>query len=110
MVRAVARRAVAMAVKPVFAREQSIERVEEVVIGAGTDLDDDQPGRRVGNEDGEQAVLGLDIAQERRAGRGQVGQAARRPGPDRELASLYGKMLRRASRILPRPPIAGTDS
>jgi hypothetical protein len=64
----------------------------------------------VGHEDREQAVLGLDVAQERRAGRGQVGQAAGRPGPDRKLARLYGKMLRRASRILPRPPMAGTDS
>jgi hypothetical protein len=62
------------------------------------------------HEDGQQAVVGLDVTEERCAGRGQVGQAAGRPGPDRELASLYGKMLRRASRILPRPPIAGTDS
>jgi hypothetical protein len=64
----------------------------------------------VGHEDREQALLGLDVAQEGRAGRGEVRQAASRPGPDRELAGLYGKMLRRASRILPRPPIAGTDS
>jgi hypothetical protein len=64
----------------------------------------------VGDEHGEQAVLGLDVGEERRAGRGQVGQAAGRSGPDRELTRFYGKMLRSASRILPRPPIAGTDS
>jgi hypothetical protein len=64
----------------------------------------------VRHEDREQAVLRVEVAEERGAGRGQVGQAAGRPGPDRELASLYGKMLRRASRILPSPPIAGTDS
>jgi hypothetical protein len=64
----------------------------------------------VGHEHGEQAVAGLDVGEERRAGRGQVGQAARSPSSYGELASVYGKMLRSASRILPRPPIAGTDS
>jgi hypothetical protein len=110
VVRAVPRRSVSVAVVPVLARQQSIERIEQVVIGARADFDDDQARRRVGHEDGEQAVLGVDVGEERGAGRGQVGQAASRPGPDREFAGLYGKMLRSASRILPRLPIAGTDS
>jgi hypothetical protein len=64
----------------------------------------------VRHEHREQAVAGTDVGEERLAGGGQVGQAAGRPGPDRELPGLYGKMLRRASRIRPMPPIAGADS
>jgi hypothetical protein len=97
-------------VEPLLARQQSIERVEQVVVRTRADLDDDEPGRRVRNEDREQPVSGADVVDEGPAGRGQVGEASRRTGPDRELAGFYGKMLRRASRILPRPPIAGTDS
>ena len=99
-----------MPVQPVLARQQPIERVDEIVIGAGPDLDDDQPGGRMRDEDGQQAIGRLDVGQERGTGRRQVGQAACRTGPDRELASLYGKMLRSASRIRPSPPIAGADS
>ena len=99
-----------MAVQAVLARQQPIERVDEVVVGARSDLDDDQPRGRVWDEDGEQAVGRLDVGQERGAGRGQVGDAAGRTRPDRELPSLYGKMLRRASRIRPSPPMAGADS
>ena len=62
------------------------------------------------DEDGEQAVGRLDVGQERGAGRGQVGDATGRTRPDRELAGLYGKMLRRASRMRPSPPMAGADS
>jgi hypothetical protein len=99
-----------MAVQAVLARQQPVERVDEVVVGARPDLDDDEAGGRMRDEDGEQAVGGLDVGQERGAGRGQVGDAAGRTGPDRKLASLYGKMLRRASRIRPSPPMAGADS
>ena len=45
--------------------------------------------------------LGVDVVEEGGAGGGQVGQAAGAPGPDRQLAGLYGKMLRRASRSSP---------
>jgi hypothetical protein len=62
------------------------------------------------HEDREQAVLGAHVADERGAGRGQIGDAARGTSPDREFPRLYGKMLRSASRIRPRPPIAGADS
>jgi hypothetical protein len=99
-----------MPVQPVLARQQPIERVDQVVIGPGPDLDDYEPGGGMRDEDGEQAIGRLDVGQERCAGGGQVGQAACRTGPDCELASLYGKMLRRASRIRPSPPIAGADS
>lgn len=99
-----------MAVQAILARQQPVERVDEVVVGARSDLDDDEPGGRMRDEDGEQAVARLDVREERGAGGGQVGDATGRTGPDRELASLYGKMLRRASRIRPSPPMAGADS
>lgn len=110
MIGAVARRPMAVPVQTLLARQQPIERVQQVVVRARPDLDDDEAGGGVGYEDREQAVTRADVRQERRAGRGQVGQATRRTRPDRELAGVYGKMLRRASRILPRPPIAGADS
>ena len=99
-----------MAVQAILARQQPVERVDEVVVGARSDLDDDEPGGRVRDEDGEQAVARLDVGEERGAGRGQVGDATGRTRPDRELAGLYGKMLRRASRMRPSPPMAGADS
>ena len=99
-----------MPVQPILARQQSIERVDKVVVGTRPDLDDDQARRRMRDEDREQPVASVDVGEERGAGRRQVGDAPRRAGPDRELPSLYGKMLRKASRIRPRPPIAGADS
>lgn len=99
-----------MPVQAVLARQESIERVQQIVVGASPDLDDDETRGGVRNEDREQPVARVDIGEEGLAGSGQIGQAAGRTGPDRELAGLYGKMLRRASRIRPRPPMAGTDS
>ena len=110
MIGAVTGRPVAVAVESVLARQGPVERIEEVVVRARPDLHDDQPGRRVGHEDRKQAGIGVDVGEEGAAGRGQVGEAARRAGPDREFPRVYGKMLRRASRIRPRPPIAGADS
>lgn len=108
MVRPVARRSMAMAVQRLVARQQALERGEEVVIGSRADLDDDHARGRVRDEDGQQpVVLGRD---ELGAGAGQVGEAADRAGPDRELDRPYGKMLRSASRIRPRPPFPGADS
>ncbi len=103
-------RPVAVAIPAVLAREQSVERVEQVVVRPRTDLDDDQPGRRVRDEQGEQAVLGVDVGEERGARRGQVREPAGRARPDGEVAGLYGKMLRSASRMRPIPPPAGADS
>ena len=71
MVRAVARRSVAMAPTAV-AREQVVQRREQVIIGAGSQLHDHEAGRRVRHEDAEQPVaLAIDEA---RAGRREVGQ------------------------------------
>lgn len=100
----------AMPVEAVLAGQQSIQRVDQVVIRARADLDHDDAGRGMRHEHRQEAVLGFDIGQERGTGRGQVGDAARGSGADRQKPRLYGKMLRRASRIRPRPPIAGADS
>ena len=77
MIGAVTRRAVAVAVQPVLARQQSIQGVEEVIVGASPDLDDDEPGRGVRHEDREQPAVRPDVGEECAAGRGQVGEAAR---------------------------------
>ena len=111
MVRAVARRAMLMAIPAVLARQDPVEGIHEVVVRSGADLDDDQPSGGVRDEDRQQAVaLVGDVVEEGRAGGRQVGQAAGRPGPDRQLPGVYGKMLRRASRTRPRLPPAGADS
>lgn len=103
--------AVAVAIQSILAREQSVQGVHQVVIRASTDLQDDQAGRGMRHEDGQQAIVpACDVREERRAGRRQVGDPPGGPGPDAELAGLYGKMLRRASRRRPRPPPAGADS
>jgi hypothetical protein len=101
-------RAVTVPVHPVVARQESIERRHEILVRARTDLDDDEPGGRMRDEDREQPVrLGRDEAVARR---GQVEQAARGARPDGELERPYGKMLRSASRIRPSPPPTGVDS
>ena len=111
MVRAVARRSVAMSVEPVFAWQQPVERRQQVVVGAGADLDHDQPRRRMWHEDRQQPVAASrDLRDEPRALAGQVDQAATAARPDRELAAVYGKMLRIASRSRPSPPPTGADS
>lgn len=103
--------AVAVAIQAILAREQSVQGVHQVVIRASTDLHDDQAGRGMRHEDGQQAIVpACDVREERRAGRRQVGDPPGGAGLDAELAGLYGKMLRRASRRRPRPPPAGADS
>lgn len=110
MIGAVAGRPVSVAVEALLARQQSIEGVHEVVVRPRSDLDDHDPGRRMRHEDGQQPVVRLDIREEGRAGSRQIGQAPGGAGADAELARVYGKMLRRASRIRPMPPPAGADS
>ena len=56
MVGAVTGRAVAVAVQPILARQQPIEGRHEVVVRPGPDLDDHEPGRRMGHEDRQQPV------------------------------------------------------
>jgi hypothetical protein len=63
------------------------------------------------HEHGQEAIAILgDVAEECGTGRGQVGDPARGPGSNAEGSGLYGKILRSASRIRPRPPPAGADS
>ncbi len=108
MIGAVAGRPVAVAVQPLVVRQEPVEGGQQVVVRAGPDLHDHQPGRRVGHEDRQQAV-GL-VGDERGAGVGQVRQPRVGPGPDGELGRPYGKMLRSASRMRPMPAAAGADS
>ena len=110
VVRAVPGRAVAVPIARLLTRKEPVQRCQQVRIGSRADLDDDQTGRGMRHEDGEQAVARIDVAEERRAVAGDVRQAARRTRPYRELAGVYGKMLRSASRMRPRPPRAGADS
>ena len=111
MVGAMPGRAVAMPVGPLDARQQAIQGGHQVVVGAGPDLDHDEARGRVRDEDRQEPVAAIGcLGDERRACRGQVVQAAAAPGPDRQLARLYGKMLRIASRSRPSPPPAGADS
>ena len=79
-----------MPVSPsVIAREQSVKRLDEVVIGAGTELHDHHAGRGVGHEDGEEAVNRVDIGQKARAFGGQVEESRMAPGFDADLAVLH---------------------
>jgi hypothetical protein len=113
VVRAVAGRAVPVAVGALHARQKTVERRHQVVVRARADLDDDESRRGMWDEDREeavaQAVLGR-LGDERLAGTSEVMQPAAAPRPDRQLARLYGKMLRIASRSRPSPPPTGADS
>ena len=103
--------AVAVAVEAILAREKSVQGVHQVVVGPRANLQDDEAGRGVRHEDGQQAiVVTRHVREKRRAGRRKVGDPPGRAGPDAELTGLYGKMLRRASRRRPIPPPAGADS
>jgi hypothetical protein len=103
-------RAVTVTVLRLLAWQEPIQRGHQVIIGAGTDLHDDQAGRGVRDEDRQEPLGGADVGQERVALGGEIGQTAARPGSDSQLAGVYGKMLRSASRSRPRPPRAGADS
>ena len=88
VVGAVAGRAVAVPVQPLLAWQQAIEGGEQVVVGAGADLDDDEPGRRV------RARRPTAARRRRRRRRGtrrtrpvRSASAAAGPGPDRQLAA-----------------------
>ena len=111
MIGAVARGAVTMAVQPLFAWQEPVQRGEQIGIGARPDLDDDDACGGVRDEDRQETVAaGRCRRRERGAVVGQVDQAPVVTGPDRQLASVYGKMLRSASRMRPIPPPAGADS
>ena len=98
----------------VVAWQESIERRLQVVVGARAQLHDDQTGRRVGHEHGQQAVTLF--GHEPGAGARQVGEAADPAGPDDEgdalsrSAPCHGNRVRNHSRALPREPPDGADS
>ena len=104
-------RPVAMAVEPLIARQQAVERGQEVLIRAGAYLDHDQARGRVGDEDRQESVpTGGRVRREPCAVGGQVDKPATATGADRQLVRVYGKMFRIASRSRPIPPPAGADS
>lgn len=111
VVGAMAGRPVAVAVEPFIAREQPVEGVEEILVRAGARLDHHHARGGVRDEHRQQAVAVVGRGpDERLALGGQVEESAVAPGPDRDLARLYGKMLRMASRSRPSPPPTGADS
>ena len=90
MVRAVSRRPVPVA-PAVVAREEALDRREEILLRSGAELHDHQSGRRVRDEDDEQAVsLTRDEAL---AHRREVEHAAAAAGLNADLARLHGASL-----------------
>ena len=81
------RRPVAVAVGSLVAREQPIEDVDEVIVGAGPGLHDHEPGGGVRHEHVEQAVPGA--GHELRAFPGDVEDAPPPAGMDGELGGLH---------------------
>ncbi len=111
MIRTVPGRPVAMAIEPLVARQETVERGQHVLVRARAHLDHDQPRGRVRDEDRQESVpTGGRVAREPGAVGGQVDEPAAATGPDRELLRVYGKMFRIASRSRPIPPPAGADS
>ena len=88
MVGTVARTPMAMA-PPVVARQEMVERREQVGVGACAKLHDNNPGGGVWDEDGEEAVVRVDLGQEACARVGQVDDRRFVAGLDRQLATLH---------------------
>lgn len=93
---------------PLVARKQRVERGDQVIVRAGTELDDHDARGRVRHEDVKEAVTLA--GDEGGAPVRQVEQPAVAPRPDRQLGGLQGNMARIASRTRPRIPRAGADS
>jgi len=111
MVGAVPRRSVPVAIPRIVTGQQPIQGSQEVLIRPGARLDHDDARRRVRHEHRQEPVAGPRRGPgERLALAGQVDECGTVPGPDRDLAGLYGKMLRIASRSRPSPPPTGADS
>ena len=90
MVGAVSRRPVAVAVGSLVAWEQPIEDVDEIVVGAGSRLQDHEPGGGVRHEHVEQAVP--DAGNELRAFPSDVEDAPPPAGMDGELGRLHASL------------------
>ena len=111
MVGAMALGAVLVAVETFLAGHQTVQRGQQVLVGTGPDFDDHDARRRVRDEDREEAIaVAGDLVDEFDTVAGDIDQAAAAPRPDGQLARLYGKMLRSASRSRPSPPPTGADS
>jgi hypothetical protein len=110
VIRTVARSPVAVAVQRIVAWEEAIQGRDEIGVRAGPNLDDDQAGCGVGNEDRQETLARPDLVEKCLARAGEVRQTATGTSPNRDFAAVYGKMLRRASRSRPSPPRAGADS
>ena len=89
VVGAVAGRAVAVAVQPLVARQQPIERGQQVVVRARPDLDDDEPGRGVRARRPTAGRRRRRPPRTRTRRRPRSGRTSPRtdPGPDRQLAA-----------------------
>jgi hypothetical protein len=110
MVGAVARRAVAVT-PAVVSWQEPVERGHRVVVRTGTQFHDREPGRGMRHEHRQQPVATVGVlSDEPPASAREVGEPTLPARPDRQLDAVYGKMLRSASRIRPKPPIAGADS
>jgi hypothetical protein len=100
-----------MAVQPILTWEEAVERGQQVVVGSGAELDDDQPGGRMRHEHGQKPVAVVRrLGREARAVPGQIDQPTTAPSANGQLPGVYGKMFRMASRRRPMPPPAGADS
>jgi len=94
-----------MAVAPaVVPWQETVERGEEVLLRAGTQLHDQDARRGMGGEDDEQAVTFA--GHESRAGLRQVGQPVA-AGADFDLSGLQGKSPRTQDRTRRTPPREG---
>jgi hypothetical protein len=74
----------------VIARQQSVQGLDQVVVGAGAELHDHHACRGMRHEHGEEPVIGVDIGQEARAFCGQVEEPRMAPRLDADLAMLHG--------------------
>src|SRR5687768_14375391 len=100
MIRAVSRRAVAMA-PSLATRHDPIEGRPKVILGPCAELDERQPGGGVRHEDAEETIAAArDVGHEFGAGAGQVDDRSRARGAQAELAGLH----RREASIGYHPP------
>ena len=75
---------------PVVARQEPVEGLERIVVGAGTQLEDHEAGGRVGHEHVEEPVASIGgRVDEALAVGGEIVEAASRPGRDAQLGRVH---------------------